>query len=287
MVRTGGHHCTLSGIEQQVNTVGVHDKEQLTDLVSWIQNQSREEKASAKTSRKMKASSPESLPPELIERSNDQINEAWRENDSFLQAFVRAFGPRCRSDEELENTFSDLLREIALPLCGLNGFDNVVQQSFDQSSTRGPMSRLLDCAALTCAAAKVFTVKDGYSLRLCTEIPVLAASGKELYGALEQLTRREEGWKDEFFTIFKSLIVTKRDDVCTELKSFITPDSLPPATSKQQERHKRKGSKHESAPTRKSARRVADVRGTHNENDIVDESELADHHPALHFTSKL
>jgi hypothetical protein len=264
-----GHHCTLSGIEQQVNTVGVHDKEQLTDLVSWIQNQSREEKASAKTSRKMKASSPESLPPELIERSNDQINEAWRENDSFLQAFVRAFGPRCRSDEELENTFFDLLREI------------------DQSSTRGPMSRLLDCAALTCAAAKVFTVKDGYSLRLCTEIPVLAASGKELYGALEQLTRREEGWKDEFFTIFKSLIVTKRDDVCTELKSFITPDSLPPATSKEQERHKRKGSKHESAPTRKSARRVADVRGTHNENDIVDESELADHHPALHFTSKL
>jgi hypothetical protein len=176
---------------------------------------------------------------------------------------------------------------MELPLCGLDGSDTVVQQSFDQSSTREHMSRLLDCAALSCEAAKVFTVKDGYSLRLCKELPVLAASGEELYGALDPLTRREEGYtKEEFFTNFKSLIVTKRDDVCTELKSFIIPDLLP-ATSKPQERKKRKGSKHESAPARKSARRVADVRGTHNENDIVDESEYADHHPGLHFTSKL
>jgi len=249
-----GHHCAFSGGEQQVSTVSLHDKEHLTDLVSWIQNRSREEKFSVRhqsQSRKEKASAPEPLSPELVERSDDEINAAWSESDFFLLAFVRAFGPTCRSDEALKNTFFDLLKEMALPLDDIDDSGAVVLESTDLSSTMDTASRLLDPHALSNAAMKVYTAKDGCFFLLCGEIPALTTSGEQLYTALEQLTRREgDCTKEGFFTYFKSLIVSKRDDVYTQLKSFIHQNN--PSVQSRQDK-KRKGVK-DNLAERKSAR---------------------------------
>jgi hypothetical protein len=86
---------------------------------------------------------------------------------------------------------------------------------------------------------------------LCGEIPALTTSGEQLYTALEQLTRREgDCTKEGFFTYFKSLIVSKRDDVCTQLKSFINQNN--PSVQSRQDK-KRKGVK-DNLAERKSAR---------------------------------
>jgi hypothetical protein len=239
-----GHHCALVGVNTEVSTVSVHEKEHLTNLVSWMQKESREEqslvkkqmrqqKTAAKKSGNKNAPNPAPLPPELVERSTDAIHESWGENDYFLLAFVGAFGPTCQSDEALKNKFFDLLKAAGLPLDDIDGSGTVVQRPTDLSSIMATASRLLDSTALSDAASKVFTVKDDCFFSVKEEIPALTESGEQLYLALEQFTQEERNLTSEaFFNRFKSLIGSKRDDVCTQLQGFIGPQKVKPQQNK-------------------------------------------------------
>jgi hypothetical protein len=239
-----GHHCALVNVNTEVSTVSVHEKEHLTNLVSWMQKESREEqslvkkqmqqqKTAAKKSGNKNAPNPAPLPPELVERSTDAIHESWGENDYFLLAFVGAFGPTCQSDEALKNKFFDLLKAAGLPLDDIDGSGTVVQRPTDLSSIMATASRLLDSTALSDAASKVFTVKDDCFFSVKEEIPALTESGEQLYLALEQFTQEERNLTSEaFFNRFKSLIGSKRDDVCTQLQGFIGPQKVKPQQNK-------------------------------------------------------
>lgn len=239
-----GHHCALVGVDIEVSTVSVHEKEHLTNLVSWMQKESREEqslvrkqirqqKTAAKKSGNKNAPNPAPLPPELVElveRSTDAIHASWGENDYFLLAFVGAFGPTCQSDEALKNKFFDLLKAAGLPLDDIDGSGTVVQISTDLSSIMATATRLLDPTALSDAASRVFTVKDDCFFSVKGEIPALTESGEQLYLALEQFTQEKK--IEAFFNIFKSLIGSKRDDVCTQLQGFIEPPKVKPQQNK-------------------------------------------------------
>ena len=259
-----GHHCALVGVDTEVNTVSVHEKEHLTNLVSWMQMQSREEQSlvkkqirqkvtAAKKSGNKNAPNPAPLPPELVElveRSTNAIHASWGKNDYFLLAFVGAFGPTCQSDEALKNKFFDLLKAAGLPLDDIDGSGTVVQTPTNLSSIMATASRLLDSTALSDAASKVFTVKDDCFFSVNGEIPALAESGKQLYLALEQFTQEKKNLTSEaFFNIFKSLIGSKRDDVCTQLQGLIEPPKVKP-----QQNNKRKDMGNNQQALRKSTR---------------------------------
>jgi hypothetical protein len=216
---------------------------------------------------------------ELVERSTDAIHASWGENDYFLLAFVGAFGSTCQSDEALKNKFFDLLKAAGLPLDDIDGSGTVVQISTDLSSIMATATRLLDPTALSDAASRVFTVKDDCFFSVKGEIPALTESGEQLYLALEQFTQEKKNLTIEaFFNIFKSLIGSKRDDVCTQLQGFIEPPKVKPQQNKKRKdmgnnQQARRRSTRISSTNPDPAKTASDDKEEEQVNDDDDENE--------------